>query len=697
MSEPIPRLRDDLKITLLEGSSTDTYVIEDPLRNSFYKIGGREYRFLCRLDSINNGVMPSESEVSEEEATTILQWLGSKQLLQKQNEELMQSLENAEQQGRKKSLLARLNLISFRIPLFNPDPFLNYCNRYLGWLAGPVFFVVWLLAALLAVALLLSNGARFFSEGSGFFSPLNLLILTVVWVVLKFLHELSHALACKRYGGGVYELGVLFILFIPLTYVNASSSWSFSSRWQRIHVAVAGMYLELFVAWLAIIYWATHIGTVGGMLAHNTVLIAGVSSLLFNANPLMRFDGYYILSDITAIPNLYFRGLAAVRNSAMRFWLGIKGDKESQQPSLFVKAYGIGVYCWRILILFSLGYLASKMFSGWGLLITMLAAIGWLYQPLAGFIAKIPQYRTGNPSFASHLTIRLVLIGSVASLLLFGVSWKKSITIPAVVLFEEQFSIRAETSGFVKNVFVSPGDQVQEGEPLLLLENSGLQSLAQVMELETQIMEVEERQAHVQRKYGELQILEERQKVLAAQYANVEKDQKALTIVAPGSGVVVGEKLKNIVGTYISKGQELFLLVKPENKQLLASVSQDDVEAFLGNVGGQVVVDMRPSGLGKFTAVIEKVAPTASRSLLHFSLAANYGGPFNVKPSTDADHGLILFSPRFTVALQLPDKKKEELRSGQQARVLLAGTSRTPATILWKSIRGWFLNRQNPQ
>jgi len=692
MSEPAPRLRDDLKITLLEGNSTDTYVIEDPLRNSFYKIGGREYRFLCRLDSINSGVLPSESEVSEEEAMTILQWLGSKQLLQKQNADLMKSLESAEEQGKKKSLLARLNLISFRIPLFNPDPFLNYCSRYLGWLAGPVFFAVWILTALLAIGLLLTNGGRFFSEGASFFSPLNLLILAVVWIVLKFLHELSHAIACKRYGGGVYELGVLFILFIPLTYVNASSSWSFSSRWQRIHVAVAGIYMELFVAWISIIYWATHMGTVGGMLAHNIVLIAGVSSLLFNANPLMRFDGYYVLSDITAIPNLYFRGLAAVRNASMRFWLGIKNDVELQQPSLFVRTYGIGVYCWRILILFSLGYLASKMFSGWGLLLTMIAAVGWLYQPVAGFIARIPQYRTGNPAFVSHLTVRLVLVGSVASLLLFGISWKKNITIPAVVLFEEQFSIRAETSGFVKKILVSQGDQAQKNQLLVLLENSSLQSMARVMQLEARIMDVEERQAHVQRKYGELQILKEQQKVLAAQYANIEKDRKVLSILAPGSGVVVGENLDSLVGTYVSKGQELFLLVKPENKKLLASVSQDDVEVFPGNVGEQVLVDMRASGLGKFTAVIEKVAPTASRKLLHFSLAANYGGPFDVKPG--AGQELVLFAPRFAVTLQLPVEVKQTLRSGQKALVVITGTSRTPGSIFWSSIKDWFFGRQ---
>ena len=697
MSQPIPKLREDLKITLLEGGSTDTYVIEDPLRNIFYKIGDREYRFLCRLDGLHHGAQFSESEISEEDARAILQWMGSKQLLQKQAPELMQGIEDAEEQSKKKSLLARMNVISFRIPLGNPDPFLDRYNRYLGWLAGPMFFVFWLFTGLVALGLLLSNGSTFFAQGTEFFAPLNLLILSIVWIVLKFLHELSHAVACKRYGGGVYECGVLFILFIPLTYVNATSSWSFPSRWQRIHVAVAGMYIELFVAWIAILYWVSHLGTVGGMLAHNTILIAGISSLLFNANPLMRFDGYYILSDLTAIPNIYFRGLAAVRAFSLRFWMGIRGDSEAQKPSLFVKVYGIGVYCWRILILFSLGYLASKMFSGWGLLLTLIAAVGWIYQPIAGFFAKVPQYRAQNPKFALHLVQRLALVGAIAALLLFGVTWKKNITIPGVVLFEEQYSIRAETSGFVKTVFVTPGDQVENGELLLSLENEDLQSMARATALEVQILDIKERQAHIRRQYGELQILAEQQKVLAAQQMNVEIDRKALRIRAPGGGMVVGEKLNSLVGTFVTKGQELFLVVKPEHKKLVVSVSQDNVKAFQGRAGDEVFVDMRTSGLGEFTAVIEKVAPTASRKVPHVSLAANYGGPFDVKAAPDTAQGIALFTPRFTVTVQLPDDVKKVLRSGQQARVSITGRSRTPGSLIWKSLQGWFLGRGQAQ
>jgi len=142
----------------------------------------------------------------------------------------------------------------------------------------------------------------------------------------------------------------------------------------------------------------------------------------------------------------------------------------------------------------------------------------------------------------------------------------------------------------------------------------------------------------------------------------------------------------------------LFQVVSPGNKHLVASVDQNDISSFTGRTGEDVQIDMTERGLGVFTGFIEKVAPTASRELLHPSLAALYGGPFDVKPASTADgeKGLVLFSPRFSIAIQLPDEVKQELRSGQQALIQIKGSARTPAYILWTSLRDWFLARRTP-
>lgn len=705
MSKLPTRLRDDLLFTRLPGKRGG-YVIEDPLRNMFFKIGRSEYQFLCRMsrgDDLSHLLEETgedgekEHIIAKEEALRILQWLAGRQLLQNQNVETLQLIETAEESAKQQSWLSRLNLISFRVPLGNPDPILSRILPWLNWLTGPLFFALWLLLGSVSLTLLFVNWQSFCDQTAGIFSFSNMLIIGFIWIALKVVHELFHALSCARYGGQVPEMGILFILFIPLAYVDASSSWSFSSRWQRIHVAIAGIYIELFVAWLAILYWVTHSGTPGGLLAHNTVLVAGVSSLLFNANPLMRFDGYYVLSDLVQIPNLYFHGMSSVCRKLKKFWFNIDEPGIAAQPG-FVTLYGVGLYLWRVLVLCTLGYLAAGMFSGWGILLTIMAAAGWILLPLYAFWKKIPGYLEQNPALLSHFIPRFLSVGLIAGFLLFGVRWEKNISIPAVVLFEEQHSIRTGAEGFVEQLFVKEGELVETGQKLLKLENKEIESSVKKLAIELEILELNRRQAISSGQHAQLQMLNEQKKVLQKKQTNLNADYQGLEIYAPGSGKVVGRDLERLLGTWVHKGEELFQIVSPDNKHLVASVSQDDIGALSGREGEEVLIDMSDGGLGQFTGRIGKLTPTASQRLPHPSMAASYGGAFDVKPveSNVDGEGLILFAPRFSVTIQLPDTVKQKLRSGQQANVQIRGDSRTLANIIWKGLRDWFLNRQSP-
>jgi len=698
MEQQYPTLRDDLVITFYLGDN-DGYVIEDPLRNTFFRIGQREYRFLCQLSSgCDLKKLPvelpeeqnRECEITQVEAQTILNWLASRQLLQNQNPETMQAIELQELSAKKKNLLARLNLISFKVPLFNPDPLLIRVMPWLGWLAGPWAFVFWLFFGVVSLGTLFVHWNSFIAQTAGFFSLSNVFLLGIVWILLKLVHELFHALVCNRYGGQVNEMGILFILFIPLTYVNATSSWGFSSRWQRIHVAVAGMYAELFIAWLAILYWASHGNTVGGLIAYNIVFVAGVSSILFNANPLMRFDGYYVLSDLVQVPNLYFHGIAAVRRYASKFWLGVDQMEAEHSHSTFVLIYGWCVYLWRILVLFSLGYAASGMLGGWGLLITIAAAMGWVFQPLLAFIKRIPIYRSQNPAILSYFFIRFTCFVFIVGFLLFGVNWHRTITIPAVVLFDEQLSVKALAEGFVNQLLVQEGTIVEPGMLLLKLENKELESSYSEIVIEFEILDLKRRQAITNNKYSDLQMLDAQRDVLKEKQQNLDQDRQGLEIRAQSHGKLVGRDLKSLLGTWVHKGQELFQVVSPQNKHLVA-------RSFLGREGEEVQVDMRSMGGGLFPGYIDRISPTASRELPHLSMAAYYGGPFDVKPNGVGveREKLELFAPRFSVTIQLSKKIRQELRAGQQALVQIRGVARSPGRVIWQKLRSWFLKRQS--
>ena len=198
-----------------------------------------------------------------------------------------------------------MNVLFPRFPLWDPDRFLLRWMPIIRPILSKIGVLVWLLVVGFAIAALTSHVSDLQEMASHSLDPSNWPFLWATFVGIKLIHELGHAFACRRFGGEVHELGVMFLVFMPAPYVDASTAWGLPSRWQRMFVGAGGMIAELFVAALMAFVW---INTTGDLflhqLAYNTMLIASVSTVIFNANPLLRYDGYYILSDFLEIPNL---------------------------------------------------------------------------------------------------------------------------------------------------------------------------------------------------------------------------------------------------------------------------------------------------------------------------------------------------------------------------------------------------------
>jgi putative peptide zinc metalloprotease protein len=697
----LPRLRQGLGFTPVQEGGQTQYILEDPMRHTFYRLGLEEYLFVSRLNEsatleelLLSVARTGEAELSAGQAQSILNWLAARQLLQSgDGAPLTMALE---QEAAQKNLrrFSRLNIISFKIPFLNPDPFLKRLDSHLSWLTGPWFFVVWLALGIAALTALGSRWQEFTSQAQGFFAAGNLLILWLIWFGLKLLHELFHALVCRRYGGKVYEAGVLFILFMPMTYVDATSSWTFPSRWQRIHVAVAGMFIELGVAWAAILFWAWHPDTTSGFIAHNTVLIAGISSLLFNANPLMRFDGYYVLSDYLGIPNLSAQGMQFVKGMAAKWFLGIPPPPMPMVKNpAFVRAYGVSVYIWRLFVLVSLGYVASKMAGGLGVFITLGAVLVWAGMPVYLFARRLPMYKQQNPAVIRLFGERLLLtlLGLVLILVLVG--WDRRVQAPAVVEYERQYSVRAVASGFVDQIHVHDGQQVKAGELLLTLENSELQHTHRDFSLQLEQLDIKSRLANSAGRQTDFQILQGQRHVLEEELQALAQDIAALRVTAPGDGMVVAAHLNTLQGSFLSRGQDILWIVSPDQKHIAGSASQDDMLLFQALVGKEIEVDMRASGLGAFAGVVKRVEPTVTRELAHPAMGAVYGGPLDVRQQGMAATGkemeqhfrLELFTPRCTLDVAIPAQSIALLKDGQMATLRVRGdrTSLGSALIKW--------------
>lgn len=696
--QKLPRLRPGLSFTPVHGRGKAHFIVEDPSRHVFYRVGREEYLLLTHLNAsssleelLHKVNRESDTNLAPEQVVTILQWLAGRQLLQMDNPQMLAGALEQEKQMQGLRRRNRMNLISCKIPMGNPDPLLTRLYPKLKWLTGMGFGLFWIVAGIFALGGLFSHWQLFNNKTAGFFSPTNLFILWIIWFGLKILHELFHALVCYRYGGRVYEAGILLILFIPLSYVNATSSWKFPSPWQRIHVAGAGIFAELGVAWIALLFWLFDPDSTTGLIAHRTVIIAGLSSLLFNVNPLMRFDGYYILTDLIGIPNLYQLGLQDVKSRFAGLFLGIRQSSPVRAShGLFIRIYGILVFLWRILVFGSLGYLASKLFGGLGIIVSLAALLFWISTPIHSMISRWPTYKQHNPQVTRCLIIRSTAAVLVLGALLTTVGWNRTIRAPAVVEYEQQYRVKTGAAGFVRQILVRDGDTVTKGRTLLVMEDPALTAALRDTELLLEQNSIKTRVAHISDRFPEVQVLRQQRHTLEKMLARQQEESKALVVSAPIDGQVIAPRLAELKGTFLEKGLEVLWLVNAEKKHLQASIPQDGIDQLRTLVGNTVPVDMRQLGLGRFEGRVKRITPTASTRLTNPELAARFGGPIDVlerrvkkrEGSAEEQIQLEFFEPRFSMEIAVPENLVKRLWAGQVGFIRARG----PRLTLWNRI-----------
>ncbi|WP_156345379.1 hypothetical protein [Verrucomicrobium spinosum] len=359
---------------------------------------------------------------------------------------------------------------------------------------------------------------------------------------LKLVHELWHGIATQKYGGVVPEWGVQIIAWIsPMTYVDASSSWRFPNRWHRIKVAAAGMYVELLLAVAALHLWTV---TEPGLLREicfNVLISASMITLLFNANPLMRFDGYYIFSDLLDLRNLGQRGQQAFTWLNRRLFLGAK---HASLPPVVRKrfftylTYGVASWCWRILVTIGLMALAAHLFHGMGLLPLLIAGVlgvaGFLHSAVSFFK---PSEKAGHiPWGTAWWRIGLGLLVVVAALLFIQIN--PSAAGLAVVEYPGKAVVRAEVPGFMARQYVKDGQRVEKGQQLIDLANEPEVVQLEMYHAQLGLSETKARMLYLTGRFEEWQTEQQKTAGLKEKVAVQQKRVRAMEVRSPISGRV---------------------------------------------------------------------------------------------------------------------------------------------------------------
>lgn len=638
-----PLLRRDVRFHYQSDHERPVYVVEDLTNRRYLQVGLPEYQFIRGLDGTKtaaqliaeNARRNEDDALSETDAIATLRWLLDQQLLEPDTSDQSNRRFNVAESAPKKPSKGLMSLLFHRFPLGNPDRIMGGAARLLGWtLSRPAMFF-WCVLVGYGLYLALSQWRMLAYAGGNAVLPSNWFFLLAVFVVLKLIHELWHGIATKRFGGVVPEWGVQLIAFVtPLTYVDASSSWCFPSRWQRWVVAAAGMYIELAIAAVAIIVWTQTSAGFINSIAANVVVAASTITLLFNANPLMRFDGYYMLCDSTGIKNLGTKGTQMLNWLGRRLVMGVKRlplPTGTRTQPILIGTYGVAAGFWRVILTTSILVMVGSLFQGIGLIFASVAAVSIVLMGIWKFGKYLLSREPGLSLATAAFRVSALLVGVGATMMLVKV--QPAPTAPAVVKFPETAVIRAKSPGFVESILVVDGDRVEAGQVLLRLQNDDSKRLLKKIQIESSRVELQSRLSFQKDEFAMHQA--ELQKLLGLREHETAQAEKvaSLEICSPIDGVVTANHLHRLRDRYLTTGMEIATVVPTRRPLVVISASQESLHTLsAANPEARLRLHGRSEEL---SAMVHRVESRATTGLPHPVLAASNGGPLPIRQSLE--------------------------------------------------------------
>lgn len=568
------------------------YVLQDKSNGRFHRLTAPAWRLISAMDGRNNlaqvlaaaahpDFYPDADDVpTQEDLIHLLQYLHVADLLvcdfPPNTQELFARREQKKQQ---RWLRLLMNPLTWNIPLGNPDKLLDKLMPLARLLATRTMGVIWLLVVAYA---LLQAGNHWSQLTQGqldrLLAPGNLFLLWLTYPCFKVLHELGHGLFTKVWGGQVNDCGVVFVVGTPLPYVDASAATGFAAKRQRLMVGAAGMAVELFLAALALLLWVQMPAGFARDFLYNIIIIGGVSTLFFNGNPLMRFDGYHLLTDAFDLPNLATRANQQISYLLRRYGYGVTGifsPALNNSEALLLTGYSLAAFCYRVFILFFIILLVASYFPTAGLIVGVWLIFFQLLWPLI----KAVQYLFSDKQLADSRRRALTISAGVGVALLAFLGFvpmPQSTSAEAVLWLPDEARVKVESSGEVAELLINNGAQVHAGEVLLRLHNPVLIAQLAVQAAHLREFEARYQQAWVDDR-AQAQLLEQDIQAIKAELQLLQTRVHNLTIVSPATGTLRITPRHHLPGSFLQQGDEVAIIEKSDSVRVRAALLQEEI------------------------------------------------------------------------------------------------------------------------
>ncbi len=642
-----PRLRAHAEIHRQRFRGDIWYVLQDHQSGQYHRLSPPAHQIVCRMDGRRTvgdiwaivGERMGEDQPTQEEVVRLMAQLHRADLLVGESAPNMDELSDRSDRQSRRGLLMRLrNPLALRFPLFDPD---RWLTRTLPPIR-PAFtiggFLLWLVLVIGGgVVAAINFGGLTDNLTDRLFTNQSLFLLVCLYPLVKACHELGHAYATKNWGGEVHELGVMLLILVPVPYVDASSSSAFRSKWRRAVVGAAGILVETALAAVAVLVW---VGVEPGLvraIAFNVILIGGVSTLLFNGNPLLRLDGYYILSDLLEIPNLGSRSNQYVLYIIQRYGFGVahaESPVTARGEAAWFLGYAVAAFVYRIVILLTIAVVVAGKLFLFGVLLAALSLVSALVIPLFKGLKFLLDSPSLDRKRGRALGVTLFAVASLAVLVL-ALPFPDATMAQGVVWVGDQATVRAPSDGFVTRVVTADDSWVDTGTVLVATEDSILVQGLTVLERQRDGLQ-RRLESVTMTDLVQANMLREQLRHIDGQLSLARQHVADLDVVAPKPGRFLIADAADLPGRFIHKGDVVGYVVADSDAIVRVVVPQNDADLVRRSA---VTVSARLSeALDRVVpAAILREVPAALAELPHLSLSTTGGGTILLDPGK-TDH-----------------------------------------------------------
>lgn len=675
------------------------YVLRDEITGKHHRFNQASYNFIRLIDgqyTVNDIWEKMNEELgddspSQDEVIRLLGSLHFAGFLHADNTVDIQHLIDRRAKERKQLFKTKFgNPLALRFSLLDPDKFLNKYMPFVTPLFTRTAGLIALCVVLFAALQMVRNWDQLSNHAvESALTPYNLFLMWLVYPVIKVIHELGHGFAVKRWGGEVHELGIMMLVLMPVPYVDASAASSFRSKYKRMLVGAAGIIVELVLASIALLFWINvHQGMLSDIL-FNVMLIGGVSTLLFNGNPLLKFDGYFVMADALEIPGLGPRANKYYGYLVQKYVFKVQGLDSpvlAHGESFWFLIYAAAAFVYRLFLTVAITlFIASKYFF-----IGIILAIWAIFMQAVLPVIKWAQHLYGSPVLMQKRGRAILITTSVISVVtafIFMVPVPLSTTTEGVVWMPEKSHVRASADGFVDSVLVEQGEYVSRGSQLIVTSDPLIN--AQYKLLKAQYRELKVKHAALlDEDVVQAGIMLDEMHLMEGKIARLEEQIAELIMLSQQNGAFVMSNNDDIEGYFVKQGDPVAYVINYNEVSVRAVVPQNAIGLVRQNVEN---VEIRFVGsIDKtYNTSVSREIPAATYKLPSKALAQQGGGSIQTDPF-DTD-GTKTRNQYFQFEIALP---KDVMTSHIGQRVFVKFKhGKEPLAMQWyRSFEELFLN-----